>query len=901
MVRISRLLSARILCLAQILAFVLIFPLIAGGQSGNDIVYVYDELGRLIAVIDPAGETATYSYDAVGNVLSISRFSSSIVSVIEFTPNGGPIGTNVTIYGTGFSTTPSQNTVSFNGVAATVTSSSATHIVTSVPSGATTGAIAVTTLAGSASSNTSFTVSASNAPTISSFTPTIGTSSTAVTISGTNFESSPANNSTRFNGSYAFVNSSTPTTISTTVPLAGASGRITVATQNGSAVSSDDFFIPPSPYTAPEVAFTGRMISGESKTVTLSAPNKIGMVLFDGIAGQRAYIKITSSSITTSSVSIYNQKGILTSTTAVGTSGGFLDASAFSMTGTYAIVVDPSSTYTGALTLTLYLSNDVISTISPGGAAVSVTTTTPGQNAQLSFSGNANQRVSLRLSGVSLTGGNGSASVYIKKPDGTTLASLLVVSSSGFMDTQTLPSAGAYTILLDPTGANIGSATLTLYDVPNDITGSITPGGSAITVTTTTPGQNAQLSFSGTANQRVSLRLSGVSLTGGNNSAYVYIKKPDGNTLASLLVVSSTGYMDMQTLPSAGAYTVLLDPIDVNLGSATLTLYDVQNDITGSITPGGSAITITTTTPGQNAQLSFSGTANQRISLKVSDVSLTGGNGAAYVYIKKPDGTTLASLLVVSSSGFMDTQTLPSAGAYTVLLDPLDGNIGSATLTLYDVPNDITGSIAPGGSAVTVTTTTPGQNAQLSFSGTANQRISLNVSGVSLTGGTGTAYVYIKKPDGTSLTWLFIASGGGFIDVQTLPTGGNYTVLVDPNDLNIGSATLTLYDVPADVTETTTIGGSAVSVITTVPGQNGQVTFSGTSTQQVTVRLTNNTMSVVTVKLLKPDGTQLTSSIFSTSSFNLATQTLPTTGTYKITIDPSGANTGGISITVTNP
>jgi hypothetical protein len=124
---------------------------------------------------------------------------------------------------------------------------------------------------------------------------------------------------------------------------------------------------------------------------------------------------------------------------------------------------------------------------------------------------------------------------------------------------------------------------------------------------------------------------------------------------------------------------------------------------------------------------------------------------------------------------------------------------------------------------------------------------------------------------------------------------------VDPNDLNIGSATLTLYDVPADVTDSTTIGGSAVSVITTVPGQNGQVTFSGTSTQQVTVRLTNNTMSVVTVKLLKPDGTQLTSSIFSTSSFNLATQTLPTTGTYKITIDPSGANTGGISITVTNP
>lgn len=31
----------------------------------GEIVYVYDELGRLIAVIDLAGETAVYSYGAV--------------------------------------------------------------------------------------------------------------------------------------------------------------------------------------------------------------------------------------------------------------------------------------------------------------------------------------------------------------------------------------------------------------------------------------------------------------------------------------------------------------------------------------------------------------------------------------------------------------------------------------------------------------------------------------------------------------------------------------------------------------------------------------------------------------------------------------------------------------------
>ncbi len=66
-----------------------------GVRAQTGITYVYDEVGRLIAVIDPAGDTARYSYDAVGNVLSISRYSSSTLSLISFSPTSGPIGSNV--------------------------------------------------------------------------------------------------------------------------------------------------------------------------------------------------------------------------------------------------------------------------------------------------------------------------------------------------------------------------------------------------------------------------------------------------------------------------------------------------------------------------------------------------------------------------------------------------------------------------------------------------------------------------------------------------------------------------------------------------------------------------------------------------------------------------------------
>ncbi len=127
-------------------------------QGTGTISYVYDALGRLVGVINPNGDTVVYNYDAVGNLASISRQSSAQLSIITFTPSSGIVGSAVTIYGTGFSSTTSQNTVNFNGTAATVQSATTTQLVVTVPTGATTGPISVTTPAGSVTSSASFTV-----------------------------------------------------------------------------------------------------------------------------------------------------------------------------------------------------------------------------------------------------------------------------------------------------------------------------------------------------------------------------------------------------------------------------------------------------------------------------------------------------------------------------------------------------------------------------------------------------------------------------------------------------------------------------------------------------------------------------------------------------------------------
>jgi len=435
--------------------------------------------------------------------------------------------------------------------------------------------------------------------------------------------------------------------------------------------------------------------------------------------------------------------------------------------------------------------------------------------------------------------------------------------------------------------------------VPAETAGSITPGGAAVTVTTTVPGQNAVLTFNGSAGQKVALVLSNTTFSG-CIAVTDTIKRPDGTSLISAMMCSASGFIDTVVLPVSGTYTILIDPGGATVGSQTLLLIDVPPDVSTSITPGGSPVTVTTTTAGQRALATFSGTANQRVSLKVSDVGMTGGYyNYVGVTIQKPDGSPLTSSTFANSGGFIDVQTLPVTGTYTVVVDPWDTSTGSVTLTMYDVPADASLSVTPGGPSFTLTNTVPGQNGQATFVATANQRVSLNINSITLSGGyQNYVNISVKGPDGSTLVSNTYATGGtGYIDTLVL-AAGTYTILVNPWDTSTGSVTLTLNDVPADATGTLTIGGPSLTLTTTVPGQNAMPIFAGTSGQQISVGFTNNSMGTVTATLLKPDGTSLTSITSSSASFGLPTQTLPVTGTYSIKIDPSGASVGSITVTV---
>ena len=65
--------------------------------------YIYDDLGRLAKVIDGQSNVATYTYDAVGNLLSITRNTGGVgaPTITGLTPNTGNAGASVTVSLTG--------------------------------------------------------------------------------------------------------------------------------------------------------------------------------------------------------------------------------------------------------------------------------------------------------------------------------------------------------------------------------------------------------------------------------------------------------------------------------------------------------------------------------------------------------------------------------------------------------------------------------------------------------------------------------------------------------------------------------------------------------------------------------------------------------------------------------
>jgi RHS repeat-associated protein len=383
----------------------------------------------IVATVPTGATTGNVVVNASGvasNAISFTVLPTP--SITSLSPASGAVGASVTITGSGFGSTQGTSAVKFNTTTATITSWSATSIVATVPTGATTGNIVVNA-SGVNSNGVSFTVVA--APSITSLSPTTGAVGASVTITGANFGSTQGTGTVSFNGTtVTTIASWSATSIVATVPTGATTGNVVV---NASGVNSNgvSFTVVAAPSITSLSPTSGAV--GASVTITganFGATQGTGTVTFNGTAA-------TPSSWNATSIVATVPTGATTGNVVVNASG--VNSNAVSFT----VVTAPS-----------------ITSLSPTSGAVGASVTITGANF-----GSTQGSSTVTFNGTTATPASWSASSIVAPvPNGATSGNVVVTVSS-------VSSAGvSFTVLLTPSVTNL-SPTSGAAGTPVTITG----------------------------------------------------------------------------------------------------------------------------------------------------------------------------------------------------------------------------------------------------------------------------------------------------------------------------------------------------------------------------------------------------------------------------------------------
>ncbi len=860
--------------------------------------YTYTPDSQLSAVIKPEAEYGLYTWDAAGNLSSVAKKSSTKLSIIQLESSKGAVGETVDIWGTGFSSTPSNDTVKFHGTAATVSTASAYELAVKVPSGATTGTVTVqTTTEGPVTSSQTFTVaSAVGAPTITSLSASLAEAAATVTISGTNFETTAADDVVRVNQTDAEVVSASSTSLKVKVPAATTGGHVSVTTPQGS-VSGPDLYVPPEGISTSKVGATEQMSSGKSVTIKLSTAEKVGLVLFEATAGEHFSLVASEDTIHSGRVSVFNPQDMESKSVGLREGETTVEQVTVTATGMYTLLVKPEATYTGSVTLSVVPA--VTGTITPTseGAKQTVSLATSYQQGIYTINGTEGEEVSLKVSEFSFPH---AVELEWLNPEGGFLERESF-NRDGFMKAVKFPTTGSYTLVVNPNGSNTGSLKLTAYNA-TAVTGSITPtsGGESKTVTTTVPGQVANLTFSGSAGEQVSFVFSESTFT----NAAVEVLTPGGFNVAGSTISLGTsmvmdGSTEALTLPETETYTVHVRGKEEETGSVKVTAYKAP-EVTGSISPStsGASETVSLPIPGQIAKYTVAGTAGEEVSLKISE--FTSFTSAVELEWITPEGYYLERQ-GFGSNGFMEPVKFETTGNYTLIVKPNGVNTGSLKLTAYNA-TPVTGSITPtsGGESKTITTTVPGQRANITFAGSAGEQVSFVFSESTIKNGA----VEVLTPGGFNVAGSSVSLStstvmDGSTEALTLPETETYTIHIRAREGETGSVKVTAYKAPevtGSISPSTTGASEKTSLL--IPGQKAKYTVSGTAGEEVSLKI--GEFSSFT-KAVEVEWTLAGTGLLQRTSFreNGFTESLlfSKTGTYDLEINPYGLNPGSLGVT----
>ena len=431
----------------------------------------------------------------------------STPTISMFSPPSGQPGTLVMVTGTGFTGgVAGVSAVTFNDVGTTFNVSDDQHLTATVPIGATTGKIRVTTSDGVGTSVNGFVVPVN--PTISSFSPSSGSPGTAVTIGGSGFTGV---NGVKFNNSSATFNFVSDAQVMTTVPAGATTGKVTVTTSSGTATSASNFTVSGSS-SAPTISSLSPSSGVVGTSVTINGNHFTGVngVKFNGASASFSFV---NDGRVTATVPSGATTGKVTVTTAAGTA---TSASDFTVTSGTAPTISSFSPSSGGVGTSVTINGNRFTGVNAvrfNGTSASFSVVNDGKVTATVPSGATTGRITVTTTGGTATSGSNFTVTSVAP----TISSFS--PSSGGVGTSVTINGNRFT------GVNAVrfNGTSASFSVANDgrVTATVPSGATTgrITVTTSggtaTSGSNFTVTGGGSHHRSVYLSISGRYASGG--------------------------------------------------------------------------------------------------------------------------------------------------------------------------------------------------------------------------------------------------------------------------------------------------------------------------------------------------------------------------------------------------
>lgn len=866
------------LCVLWALAMVLAAP--AAATS-----YVYDVNGRVIAVTNDAGESARYVYDVMGNISRVDRLASDELALFAFTPGRGVSGMQVRLQGHGFNTQPTANLVRFAGTSATVVSGNASELMVVVPAGAVTGPISVTTGSKTVSSSTDFVVDQNaQQPRIDTIAPQVVNAGATVTVTGGSLYPIAHQTTTRIGTRAGVIGAVDNEQLTFAVPLLAASGKVSVSTPYGMAVSTQDLVVLPSGVAAADIAGVRRVIpDAPAGSDTVQTPGQQFAVLVDAIVGELLDVQLSSITGGNLGWSLYDptNRRVLTGTATTASPTILLPAAA--RAGTYLLLIKPAQT-PASWNLAIERSRK----ITVGAEALAVATTVPGQRKRFYFQAGPEQHLGIGLAELALSTGS-SISTAVHRGDVSLTTASCTGSRVGCQLNVRATQRGNHTLTLTPGSAQTFQTSITLSD---DLAANLVR---EVPLELSVPrrGQNARLFFTAQAGESLALQvLVQQTLPAGYNVNYA-IYRPDGTLIKSANTATHNIYT-LPTLPQSGTYSVFVDG-EYGASVAAQIVLRVGADSGGQL--DGEPAEHATETGGASVYFDFEvDRLDELVGIGISDLVLSSGTTVSMT-LYRPDGSTSSNTTCYAARGGCGLN-LRSAqvGRHTVLLQP---SSASQTMRLKaTVTRDLQVEVEPE-QPVQFDLDRRGQNARLFFETTEAQTLAFLVSGVSTLPAGKSVTFAVYTMDNVLVTSTSVSAPEVLRLTQLAP--GRYYLFIDPADGAQAQARVTL---SAGWVAGLAVDGDPVEYVAPTSGHPAFMAFSTTEPEQrLGVGLHGIELSAgtsVSATVYGPAGQALGSSSCAASRGCEINVRAAVPGNYSLVVRPQAAQDMRFTATVSN-